>query len=909
MEHVASPTIKGVMVSLSTSLAVGKVVLGIIALSCFVPPTRSQSDPVELLNRGLSLGDLYNWSDAGPFCIEAEQLFGATGDARNLLRAKLCRLRSTMEQLSLPQVSIDLGAELETNALLQTDQELRLFCLQIKGDIDGELDAAPMRRDWEAALSLAHQLGDSKSENRASGELGFVSFLEGNVQTSRQMVTAALLTAAKSHDVGAQMRYLSAIGTGLVLFGSYTDATGYLDRALAIATANPDAGYQFLIYEGRLKALKGLGKLDLAQRLADEMLAQAHERKKFVKEAQVLITASGIAVARGDYDIALQELQRAIELSTKGGFERLLADALFDSADIYRKRGDLGKAELMASAAAESTQSSGELYLLPQRFQSVAELQVSQGKYVAADATYDQASDFVDVMIGNVSAVSAKTGLITAMSAIYSEHFALLADHLKNTSKAYSILERARGRVVTDLLMSGKPFTRESDDGIERQISHLNLELTKSKSARDVRRIRDNLFLAEQARWLTPIGTGVSNWKKRSRDVVSLADFRASLAPNEVVLEYVLAEPHSYCLVLARDHARIVPLPNRAKIEELVSGYVKTLKKKTVSNRQGHDLYTSLLRDIPEAGKANHLIVVPDGRLHELPFDALVDDNGTFLVFSHIITYAPSASALYRIERKTHEGLATRGLLAVGGISYGEKTAGLRKLVVTRGYDSNELADLPGSREEVLAASAVIHNRENTVLLGSMGTESAFKNSHLRERKIIHLAVHGVASPAHPDRAALILLNDPGAQEDGILQAAEIARLTLTADLVVLSACDTAVGRLQGEEGISNLSRAFLLAGAKTVVSTLWSIDDTFSLFLMKRFYVHLAGGSTSGSALTAAKRDMLRTFGKEAIPYYWAGFTLNGLGNQLVNINRKTKTNIAYATHTRGSGQDPSEH
>jgi CHAT domain-containing protein len=102
-------------------------------------------------------------------------------------------------------------------------------------------------------------------------------------------------------------------------------------------------------------------------------------------------------------------------------------------------------------------------------------------------------------------------------------------------------------------------------------------------------------------------------------------------------------------------------------------------------------------------------------------------------------------------------------------------------------------------------------------------------------------------------------------------------QLHLNADLVVLSACDTAVGPLEGEEGISALSRAFLLAGARTVVSTLWSIDDTFSLFLMKQFYKHIGAHEPPSIALAAAKRDMLRKYGAAAVPYYWAAYTLEG--------------------------------
>ena len=114
--------------------------------------------------------------------------------------------------------------------------------------------------------------------------------------------------------------------------------------------------------------------------------------------------------------------------------------------------------------------------------------------------------------------------------------------------------------------------------------------------------------------------------------------------------------------------------------------------------------------------------------------------------------------------------------------------------------------------------------------------------------------------------------------------AAESVRFD--ADLVVLSACDTAVGPLLGQEGIANLSRAFLLAGARTVVSTLWQVDDNSSLFLMKRFYAHLSANRSAGSALTAAKRDMLRTFGRQALPYQWAGFTIEGAAGRPIALS-----------------------
>ena len=101
--------------------------------------------------------------------------------------------------------------------------------------------------------------------------------------------------------------------------------------------------------------------------------------------------------------------------------------------------------------------------------------------------------------------------------------------------------------------------------------------------------------------------------------------------------------------------------------------------------------------------------------------------------------------------------------------------------------------------------------------------------------------------------------------------------MSLNADLVTLSACDTGTGKLEGEEGVNSLERAFLTAGAKTVVATLWNADDIFAPALIKAFYKHMANHEDKGVALRNAKLDMIRQFGPRASPYYWAGFTMDG--------------------------------
>ena len=487
-----------------------------------------------------------------------------------------------------------------------------------------------------------------------------------------------------------------------------------------------------------------------------------------------------MATAKGDEPKAIKDFETAIDLAQKGRFTRLLADAQFYLEDVYRKKSDLVKAESLAKAAAESTQNSGDIYLLPLRLQALAQLQASQGKYRDSSETYDRASDVLDTMIGNVTSAAGKIGLITSMSAVYAEHFALVADRLNDTAKAFSVLEHARGRVTTELLMSEKPAGSSEELEIEKQISRLNLELAKAKFAEQIRQIRDKIFLAEQARWLTPTSGA---WKSKPWQTIPLERVRESLAANELVLEYVMAEPHSYCLAISRDSARIVPLAGREGIESSVLAYLKTLKTKTVSRSRGRQLYVALLKDIPEFLNKERLIIVPDGRLHLLPFDALVDSTDRYLVSSHTIMYSPSATALY-LANSVPQQPTQRTLLGIGGIPYDQDTD-LTKLATTRGYISSPLVNLPASKEEVLAAQAAVRTDGDTVLIGPSATKFAFRRSGLDHRAIIHLAVHGVANEKHPDRAVLMFFSDSKSGDDGILEASDIVHLHTNADLVV----------------------------------------------------------------------------------------------------------------------------
>ena len=283
--------------------------------------------------------------------------------------------------------------------------------------------------------------------------------------------------------------------------------------------------------------------------------------------------------------------------------------------------------------------------------------------------------------------------------------------------------------------------------------------------------------------------------------------------------------------------------------------------------------------------------MVGHGALQSLPFDGLVTPDGHYVAETYFVTSAPSATVLYELRSRSDQR-AQKGLLGVGAVMYGQ-SAGLPAVMMvalTRGFNAGlqpglfepegtpAFGTLPGSRRELMDAATAVPN--STLLLGRSATEQRLKAEPLSSYEVLHFAVHVAVDNERPDRTALVLADGNGSTEDGLLQAREIAHLRLGARIVVLSGCNT--GRPVFESSFANASlvRSFLFAGAKSVVATLWTIDDTFTAYLMGQFYGYLSRGSDAGTALEQAKRDAIHTYGNSGLPL-WAGFQLVGNGDE----------------------------
>ncbi|PYQ83850.1 MAG: hypothetical protein DMG02_33265 [Acidobacteria bacterium] len=191
--------------------------------------------------------------------------------------------------------------------------------------------------------------------------------------------------------------------------------------------------------------------------------------------------------------------------------------------------------------------------------------------------------------------------------------------------------------------------------------------------------------------------------------------------------------------------------------------------------------------------------------------------------------------------------------------------------------DATKLPALPSANDEARTVVSLLGQSRSTILIDESATEREVKRQALNGYAVLHFAAHGIVSTRFPARSALLL--QPGGDDDGLLQAREILRLQLRADLVTLSACDTGTGESFGQEGVASLVRPFLAAGARSVVANLWTADDFFSLALMREFYRQLASGTDVAQALRLAKLQMLKQYGPQAVPKLWSGVLAYGDG------------------------------
>jgi CHAT domain-containing protein len=843
---------------------------------------RNQDSPEALLERADKMSWLNSWIAAAPVYRQAELQFL---QERNLSQALYARV-SQMPAQSESSTTIPSQIALLRHDLIlpeARDPETRLRILTILGMLEVNYDSDMARKTWAEVEALAIRQHHYLLASRAIGEQGIAAFLLGDIATAKKNVVKAW-TIAKVADPAAQIRYASMYGVGLVELHQYKEALGPLNEAIKVAAKTRGAAYPTIAITAKIDALSGIDDNKQALALAADEMQKVSTYHLAGHLYELYQTRADVYERIGDWSQAISDLEQSAAYAKQLSYWRGLAQADGLLAQAYLHQGDLQSALTAINEAIDANRNiPDEMYFVPKNLAIKAEIMERLGNVKASNDLYEKSADLLDALLSKVPTPMVERQLLSDLSMVYAGYFASLTDQGR-MADAFRAIERARGRVEVQALAHREVVAPGEQDTGEVRLTKLNVQLLNTEDSKARSNILAAIYTTEQQL------TGGASAMDVPPTPVPLTDLQRDLRPSELLVEYVLADPHSYALAITQGSVHRYSLPSKTELEQEATLYRSELTLQKTDLPLAQHLFDGLLGGVPEFREKQALLVVPDEKLHLLPFSALAD-SGQYIIASHLVSVAPSGTVLDMLRRRSDQP-SRDALPYLGVAAWTSKPPATTLIAAIRrtvsGPERQELVALPESRNEVETIATDLP-KPGTILLGDHATETDFKRLPLNQYNVIHLALHGYADSEFPDRSALVFAPESPPVDDGLLQVREIRRLPLNASLVTLSACDTGIGPV-GEEGVANIVNAFIEAGAQSVVSTFWEVEDRATAQLMMDFYQHLGHNEGKAAALRRAQLDMLHS---DAPPYYWAGFELVGEPSGSLFNRSSTETQV----------------
>ena len=800
---------------------------------------------------------------------------------------------------------------------------------------------------YQQALAIHRAANNRAGESDALGNIGGVYLLLGHFSEAKDYYQQALALDEQLDRKPAESVDLGNLAICQSAIGQLDESIKTFDRALALASSaglkKEEADWQ----KGRASTLLRLGKLDEAlqeYRTALALYERAGLKRELV---EALYDDGYVHLMLGDRRSAEHSFQRAIQISKQISFPHgvltntiALADVSWRSGDLTeavtsanyaveraRKIGDransvsallvlssslrdegntkqaLARAREALSAARESgaklleaqaLDTQGEILLklgnaedALQSLSSAEDLLTDTGDTALpwhvdylrgqalesvkrdeeAVAAYRRSIISIESVRGSISEDRFRTGFLQDKEKVYIALVRLLL-HMGRVGEAFHYSERLRARGYRDLLnRSALPPSNPQIAELQARIRRLQraIEEENSKALPEQRSSKAKAFsgeLADAEREYSEL-VGLHSGLGVPAAAPEAAEVESELPAERALIEYVVGPRQIAIFVLRNDglHATLAPVRS-LDLESKITLLRDLIRRPDSTDWQlpAQSLRHLLIEPIEKAGwlrGASEIAIVPHGYLHYLPFAALVQPSrtgGRFLVEDYVISYLPTAAAL---------------------VMSSPPPASDERLVALAPSVSN----LKFASGEVRAVAAAF-GRHGTAIVGPNATETWFKRM-AGDYDVIHFATHGFFNKVNPFFSGVQL--EPDAQNDGRLEVYEILGLHLRAQLVTLSACETALGggyftEIPPGDEFVGLTRAFLSAGASTVVATLWEVNDRSTAQLMRGFYRQVSEQSPAPS-LATAQRSMLHSDSDHRHPYYWSAFVLVGSG------------------------------
>ena len=768
---------------------------------------------------------------------------------------------------------------------------------------------------WDEAIAVSRIKKDKVWEGVAVVAQGLIYKQLGELQS-------ALDSHLKSLDIWRELGNRQYEGTALNNIGTAHTDLGEHERSIPYfeqsADLNRKAG-------DRLSLGFSLGNLaDSYRRIGDLSKAEDYFKQSVVIKREDT-TARGkrtlavtlknfgfMLVLKGETESGLALMQESLALRREVEHSWGIADSLLMIGKI--KQEDRFENFTEANRLALEV---GDRRLQAESFYLLAVAEHDRGNLTKAVENIIKGLDLIEEIRGEIVSSQSRYAYFSTVQNYYELYTELLVSRYEITKKredlalSFEISERSRSRSLIELLQEAKIDFRQGVDArslaeqknLQKQLNdkYARRETLLSSKAKPEQITNINAEINDLNIKIQNLNIKIRRENPKLAELtegntVSATDIQKLLDDETVLLNYRLGEKRSFLWFVTDESIEIFELPGRQTIEAKARGFYDSVVANNFNPQATKDLSRILLSSVAAKIGNKRLAIVADGSLQYIPFSALISpkSEASPLVETNEIVMLPSASVLAQLradpkpmreDRKTIAIFADPvfdlqdSRVAVNSTrkAKDENTSMNR---ILRDFRFGEtLPRLLASRQEARGISNLIDKTDADVRMDFEANLENVESSNLKDYKILHFATHGLLNSSRPEMSGLVfsLFDRNGIKQNGFLGLNDIYNLDLSSDLIVLSACQTALGKEVRGEGLIGMSRGFLYAGSKRIVASLWKVDDSATAEFMKRFYTnHLQKGMPAAKALQQAKNEM-KKIRRYSSPYYWSAFTLLG--------------------------------
>ncbi|MCT7986620.1 tetratricopeptide repeat protein [Laspinema sp. A4] len=722
---------------------------------------------------------------------------------------------------------------------------------------------------YSAALNIARQLGNQVEEGNTLRNLGTIAILQGNYPQAEVYYTESLGISQKIGDKLGEGDTLIGLGNVYLRLGDYPQAEEYYQASLMIARDIDNKLGEGDVLIGLGNVYLTLGDYSQAEQYYEQSLQLKRELGDRPGQANSLLGLGVLSGDQGDYPKAREYFEESLIIKQSLGDQVGEANSLHNLGVVVLAGGDYPNAEQFLQKALGIYQKIGD---------KVGEASVlhNLGLIDQIQGDYNQAEEFLFAAIALYEQL--RPGLTDQQKISLFDQQGVTYEMLQNVlvaqnkiEPALEVSERGRARAFVELLGQRFADTPESILTVAPPNLTQIQKIAGEQNATLVQysQIRGSFTVGDTRRWEE---AKLYIWVIEPSGKISFrgTNLEPLWAEEKVGLTQVIATARCFGNLTCRRN--ITVSQSRGGSPEVIDDRALGANQRTSPspssgsgkvNPQFQKLHKILIEPIADLLPSNpteRVIFVPHDSLFLVPFSALQDASGQYLIEKHTILTTPSIQVL----EFTRDRLSQ---VKMGDFSGGNPEVLIVGNPIMPVLESGQLSSLPGSEQE---AQDIGKLWNVSPVIGEAATKSTVIQQMLSSQ-IIHLATHGSFNPNVPLESWLALT--PSGTDNGLLTAGEIFELNLNAELVVLSACDTGRGKITGD-GVVGLSRSFISAGVPSILVSLWEVPDYSTSVLMQEFYKVF---QESGDKAQALRQAMLTTMQQYPNPVEWAAFTLMG--------------------------------